>query len=174
MTKHQKTTAASPDRRARPDTAGRRSTTVSGQAMTAAVGWPGFGNQHSTTDHAGLAGVRSCAMGGDERRSGGPAVPRPAADLRAGLGLGSAGSRLRHRGGASRAGARLPRHGTAGVAVTMAGNLRSRAVMRRIGMTSDPAEDFDDPDVDEEPLRRRVVYRKLPDPRNRRTSRFPA
>lgn len=33
------------------------------------------------------------------------------------------------------------------VAVTMAGNLRSRAVMRRIGMTSDPAEDFDDPDV---------------------------
>lgn len=31
------------------------------------------------------------------------------------------------------------------VAVTMARNLRSRAVMRRIGMTSDPAEDFDDP-----------------------------
>jgi len=35
------------------------------------------------------------------------------------------------------------------VAVTMALNLRSRAVMGRIGMTSDPAEDFDDPDVDE-------------------------
>jgi RimJ/RimL family protein N-acetyltransferase len=46
------------------------------------------------------------------------------------------------------------------VAVTMARNLRSRAVMRRIGMITDPAEDFDDPDVDEGPLRRHVVYRK--------------
>ena len=46
------------------------------------------------------------------------------------------------------------------VAVTMARNLRSQAVMRRIGMTTDPAEDFDDPDVDEIPLRRHVVYRK--------------
>jgi RimJ/RimL family protein N-acetyltransferase len=46
------------------------------------------------------------------------------------------------------------------VAVTTAGNLRSQAVMRRTGMTSDPAEDFDDPDVDEGPLRRYVVYRK--------------
>jgi RimJ/RimL family protein N-acetyltransferase len=45
-------------------------------------------------------------------------------------------------------------------AVTMARNLRSRAVMRRIGMTSDPMQDFDDPDVDEGPLRRHVVYRK--------------
>jgi RimJ/RimL family protein N-acetyltransferase len=43
------------------------------------------------------------------------------------------------------------------VAVTMTGNLRSRAVRRRIGMTSDPAEDSDDPDVDEAPLRRPVV-----------------
>ena len=42
----------------------------------------------------------------------------------------------------------------------MAGNLRSRAVMTRIGMTTDPADDFDDPDVDEGPLRRHVVYRK--------------
>ena len=49
-------------------------------------------------------------------------------------------------------------------AVTTAGNLRSQAVMRRIGMTSDPAEDFDDPDVDEGPLRRYVVYRKPRDP----------
>ena len=49
------------------------------------------------------------------------------------------------------------------VAVTMARNLRSQAVMRRIGMTSDPAEDFDDPDVDDGPLRRHVVYRKLRD-----------
>ena len=46
------------------------------------------------------------------------------------------------------------------VAVTRARNLRSRAVMARIGMTTDPAEDFDDPDVDDGPLRRHVVYRK--------------
>ena len=46
------------------------------------------------------------------------------------------------------------------VAVTMARNARSQAVMRRIGMTTDPAEDFDDPDVEESPLRRHVVYRK--------------
>jgi RimJ/RimL family protein N-acetyltransferase len=46
------------------------------------------------------------------------------------------------------------------VAVTMAANLRSQAVMRRIGMTTDLAEDFDDPDVLEAPLRRHVVYRK--------------
>ena len=50
------------------------------------------------------------------------------------------------------------------VAVTMARNVRSQAVMRRIGMTTDPIEDFDDPDVDEGPLRRHVVYRKLRDP----------
>ncbi len=47
------------------------------------------------------------------------------------------------------------------VAVTMASNARSQAVMRRIGMTHDPAEDFDDPDVDEASLRHHVVYRKL-------------
>lgn len=47
------------------------------------------------------------------------------------------------------------------VAVTMAANLRSRAVMARIGMTRDLAGDFDDPDVREGPLRRHVVYRKL-------------
>jgi RimJ/RimL family protein N-acetyltransferase len=45
----------------------------------------------------------------------------------------------------------------------MAANSRSQALMRRIGMTSNPAEDFDDPDVDEVPLRRHVVYRKLRD-----------
>jgi RimJ/RimL family protein N-acetyltransferase len=49
------------------------------------------------------------------------------------------------------------------VAVTMARNVRSQAVMRRIGMTTDPAEDFDDPDVGEGPLRRHLVYRKLRD-----------
>src|SRR5258708_5923058 len=60
------------------------------------------------------------------------------------------------------------------VAVTMASNLRSRAVMRRIGMTTNPAEDFDDPDVDEGPLRRHVVYRRLRDPKTLRTSLFSA
>ena len=39
------------------------------------------------------------------------------------------------------------------VAVTMARNLRSQAVMQRIGMTRDPAGDFLDPDVDEGALR---------------------
>jgi RimJ/RimL family protein N-acetyltransferase len=49
------------------------------------------------------------------------------------------------------------------VAVTMARNLRSRAVMERIGMVRDPAADFDDEDVDEEPLRRHVMYRQRRD-----------
>ena len=44
-------------------------------------------------------------------------------------------------------------------AVTAAGNVRSQSVMRRLGMTRDPAEDFDDPDIDDEQLRRQVVYR---------------
>lgn len=52
------------------------------------------------------------------------------------------------------------------VAVTVERNLRSRAVMRRIGMTNDPAEDFDDPDAGEGPLRRYVLYRKQRDPQN--------
>jgi RimJ/RimL family protein N-acetyltransferase len=45
------------------------------------------------------------------------------------------------------------------LALTTAGNLRSQAVMRRIGMTRDPAEDFDDPTVPGGPLREGVVYR---------------
>ncbi|MBD0418190.1 GNAT family N-acetyltransferase [Streptomyces sp. TRM S81-3] len=45
------------------------------------------------------------------------------------------------------------------LAVTAAANLRSQAVMRRIGMTTDPADDFDDPGVPEGPLRRSVLYR---------------
>jgi RimJ/RimL family protein N-acetyltransferase len=45
------------------------------------------------------------------------------------------------------------------VAVTTATNLRSQAVMRRIGMIRDPAEDFDHPDIAEGPLRRQVLYR---------------
>jgi RimJ/RimL family protein N-acetyltransferase len=51
------------------------------------------------------------------------------------------------------------------VAITMAENARSRAVMERIGMTRDPAGDFDDPEVSEALLRRHVVYRKRQDPR---------
>ena len=45
------------------------------------------------------------------------------------------------------------------LAITATGNVRSRAVMRRLGMRHDPAEDFDDPDVPEGPLRRSVLYR---------------
>ena len=48
------------------------------------------------------------------------------------------------------------------LAVTTVTNLRSQAVMRRIGMTSDPAEDFDDPTEPEGPLRRNVLYRIRP------------
>lgn len=45
------------------------------------------------------------------------------------------------------------------LAVTAAGNHRSRAVMHRLGMTYDPAEDFDDPEMPAGPLRRSVLYR---------------
>lgn len=45
------------------------------------------------------------------------------------------------------------------IATTTVHNLRSQAVMRRIGMTHDPADDFDDPSVPEGPLRRCVLYR---------------
>lgn len=45
------------------------------------------------------------------------------------------------------------------LAVTAATNLRSQAVMRRLGMTRNPADDFDDPSVPEGPLRRSVLYR---------------
>ncbi|MGV9708528.1 GNAT family N-acetyltransferase [Streptomyces sp. NPDC003483] len=45
------------------------------------------------------------------------------------------------------------------LAVTTAANLRSRAVMRRIGMTRDPADDFQDPTAPEGPLRPSVLYR---------------
>lgn len=45
------------------------------------------------------------------------------------------------------------------LAVTTAANHRSQAVMRRIGMTRDPADDFDDPTAPEGPLRPSVLYR---------------
>ncbi|MCO6005477.1 GNAT family N-acetyltransferase [Actinoallomurus purpureus] len=45
------------------------------------------------------------------------------------------------------------------LAVTTATNLRSQAVMRRIGMTRDSADDFDDPTAPEGPLRQSVLYR---------------
>src|SRR4051794_18505887 len=45
------------------------------------------------------------------------------------------------------------------VAITATGNVRSQAVMRRLGMTPVPELDFDDPGVPEGPLRRAVVYR---------------
>lgn len=45
------------------------------------------------------------------------------------------------------------------LAITTATNLRSQAVMRRLGMTYDASLDFDDPDVLDGPLRRNVVYR---------------
>ncbi|WP_225793083.1 GNAT family N-acetyltransferase [Streptomyces aculeolatus] len=45
------------------------------------------------------------------------------------------------------------------LAVTTSANLRSQAVMRRIGMVRDPAGDFDDPAVPAGPLRSNVVFR---------------
>ncbi|MCX5199637.1 GNAT family N-acetyltransferase [Streptomyces sp. NBC_00249] len=45
------------------------------------------------------------------------------------------------------------------LASTTVGNLRSQAVMHRIGMTRDPADDFEDPSVPEGPLRPCVLYR---------------
>lgn len=46
------------------------------------------------------------------------------------------------------------------VSFTAAGNLPSRAVMERLGMTRDPADDFDHPMVERDhPLSRCVLYR---------------
>ena len=46
------------------------------------------------------------------------------------------------------------------VSFTAQGNLRSRAVMERIGLTRDPADDFDHPRLEgDSPLRRHVLYR---------------
>ncbi len=52
------------------------------------------------------------------------------------------------------------------VSFTATTNLRSQAVMRRIGMTRDPADDFDHPRVEVDRLRRHVLFRlKAPRPR---------
>lgn len=46
------------------------------------------------------------------------------------------------------------------VSFTVPGNLRSRRVMERLGMSHDPADDFDHPSLPEgSPLRRHVLYR---------------
>lgn len=46
------------------------------------------------------------------------------------------------------------------VSFTTTSNVRSQAVMRRIGMTHDPADDFDHPRMEEShPLRRHVLWR---------------
>jgi ribosomal-protein-alanine N-acetyltransferase len=46
------------------------------------------------------------------------------------------------------------------VAFTIPANRRSQAVMRRLGMTRDPADDFDHPRIAEgHPLRRHILYR---------------
>jgi len=46
------------------------------------------------------------------------------------------------------------------VSLTVPANLRSRRVMDKLGMTRDPADDFDHPTVpDGHPLRRHVLYR---------------
>lgn len=49
------------------------------------------------------------------------------------------------------------------VSFTVPANVRSRAVMDRIGMTHDPADDFDHPALpDGDRLRRHVLYRACP------------
>jgi RimJ/RimL family protein N-acetyltransferase len=46
------------------------------------------------------------------------------------------------------------------ISFTVPANLRSRRVMERLGMTHDPADDFDHPRLPEgHPLRRHVLYR---------------
>ena len=46
------------------------------------------------------------------------------------------------------------------VSFTSVGNVRSRRVMQRLGMTRDPADDFDNPGIESgHPLRRHVLYR---------------
>jgi ribosomal-protein-alanine N-acetyltransferase len=47
------------------------------------------------------------------------------------------------------------------VAYTAVENVRSRRVMEKLGMTRNPADDFDHPNMPEgHPVRRQVLYRK--------------
>jgi RimJ/RimL family protein N-acetyltransferase len=55
------------------------------------------------------------------------------------------------------------------VAYTAEPNVRSRAVMHRLGMRHDPADDFDHPHVPEGDLRRHVLYRLTAPPRDTST-----
>ncbi len=55
------------------------------------------------------------------------------------------------------------------VAFTTTGNQRSRAVMERLGMSHDSADDFDHPRIPAgNPQRRHVLYRQVPARSNRR------
>jgi ribosomal-protein-alanine N-acetyltransferase len=45
------------------------------------------------------------------------------------------------------------------ISFTSTTNMRSQRVMERIGMTHDPRDDFDHPNVDDPRLRRHVLYR---------------
>jgi len=45
------------------------------------------------------------------------------------------------------------------ISFTSTTNVASQRVMERIGMTHDPADDFDHPNVTDERLRRHVLYR---------------
>jgi RimJ/RimL family protein N-acetyltransferase len=45
------------------------------------------------------------------------------------------------------------------VSMTIPDNVRSRRVMEKLGMTHDPADDFDHPRLPDWPLRRHVLYR---------------
>ena len=70
------------------------------------------------------------------------------------------GARVRGGGAAPRSELRRRGLGHAEiVAYTAAGNARSRAVMRRLGMRHDEADDFDHPHVLDGDLRRHVLYR---------------
>jgi RimJ/RimL family protein N-acetyltransferase len=52
------------------------------------------------------------------------------------------------------------------VSFTVSANVRSRRVMEKIGMTHDPSDDFDHPQLPEDhPLRRHVLYRLSAPPR---------
>ena len=79
-----------------------------------------------------------------------------------------AGSWRRRRGAEHRANRRSLPSGAADptlglaevVSFTTIANARSRAVMERLGMIRDPAEDFDHPTLDpDSPVRRHVLYR---------------